>query len=224
MAIVRQNPNGRGSLKDLQILISEHPDLLNAMLRSKISDLQSDQIEWLSPLQNDYYSEYSDDDFINRLGLHVVRPLTEFWPRRGPQWDGLGKSKNGLVFLIEAKANIPEIVSTGCLASATSKALINLSLEETKAFLNINNKADWCGTFYQTTNRLAHLYFLREKNNIPAWLLNIYFINDREVKGPESKKEWLAATQVVKSYLGTSYHRLSKYIIDLFIDVEDFRK
>ena len=90
--------------------------------------------------------------------------------------------------------------------------------------MNINSNVDWSGTFYQYTNRLAHLYFLREKNSIPTWLINIYFVNDKEVKGPECKKEWLAALQVAKSYLGTSHHKLSKYKIDLFIDVEDFRR
>jgi hypothetical protein len=224
MAIVPQRSNGKGSLKDLQVLINEHPDLLNALLRHKISDLHNNEIQWLSPLEGDNFAEYSDDDFINLLGLDLVNPLAGFWPRRGPQWDGLGKSKNGLVFMIEAKANIPEIVSSATAASATSKALIDQSLLETKAFLNINNNVDWSGKFYQYTNRLAHLYFLRERNNVPAYLVNIYFINDKEVKGPECKKEWLAALQVAKSYLGTSHHRLSKYTIDLFIDLEDFRK
>ena len=224
MAIVRQNPNGRGSLKDLQILINEHPDLLNALLRNNIPTLKGDTIDWLSPLEHDNFSEYSDGDFINLLGLTLAKPLLDFWPVGGSHWDGLGKSKNGLVFLIEAKANIPEIVSDPSGATKPSSiALIYKSLSETKTYLKIKNNVDWAGKFYQYTNRLAHLYFLREKNNIPAWLVNIYFINDKEVKGPECKKEWLAATEVVKKYLGTSDHLLSKYTIDLFIDVEDFR-
>ena len=195
------------------------------MLRSNIATLKGDIIEWLSPLEHDDYSEYSDGDFINLLGLTLNNPLSDFWPTGGSHWDALGKSKDGQVFLIEAKANIPEIVSDPSGArKPLSIALIDKSLSETKLYLKIKNEVDWTGKFYQYTNRLAHLYFLREKNNIPAWLVNVYFVKDKEVKGPECKKEWLAALQVAKSYLGTSHHKLSKYIIELFIDVEDFRQ
>ena len=94
-----------------------------------------------------------------------MNPLSNFWPQKGSQWDALGKSKNGNVFLIEAKANIPEIVSSPSGAKKTSKLLIDKSLIETKIYLNINNDIDWSGKFYQYTNRLAHLYFLTVSAN-----------------------------------------------------------
>ena len=125
---------------------------------------------------------------------------------------------------MEAKANIPEIVSPATAASPDSKKKIVTALNETKKHLGINNDVDWSGKFYQYTNRLAHLYFLREQNNIPTYLVNIYFMNDKEVNGPQSKREWQAAIDVMKSYLGVGHHKLTKYIIDLFIDVDDFRK
>lgn len=91
-------------------------------------------------------------------------------------------------------------------------------------YLNIKNDVDWSGTFYQYINRLAHLYFLRVINNIDAFLVNIYFMNDKTVNGPKSKDEWLAAIKVMKLYLGLSHHKLSKYMIDLFIDVDNLKK
>ncbi len=224
MGIVKQTSNGKGSLKDIQLLINNHPEIINGLLKGKVSTLKNTDIEWLSPLANDDYSEYRDDDFINLLDLNLTVPLSNFWPARGPQWDAIGKSKNGEVFLIEAKANIPEIVSSPTGAKTTSKLLIDRSLIDTKLFLNITNDVDWSKKFYQYTNRLAHLYFLREVNNVPAWLINVYFINDKSVKGPTSEAEWHGAIKVMKSYLGVGRHKLSKYMIDLFIDVEELQR
>jgi len=168
MSKVKQNPNGKGSLKDIQLLINEHPEILNALLKSKISELKSEKIEWLSPLKSDDFAEYRDDDFIKLLDLKLSKPLTDFWPKRGPQWDALGKC-NDIVFLIEAKANIPEIASPGTKAKTESKKKIDASLKWTKNELGIIKEVDWSSKFYQYTNRLAHLCFLRSQN-IPAYL------------------------------------------------------
>ena len=67
MGKVKQKSDGKGSLKDMQLLINEHPDLRNNKIRHKITSLKNTQIDWLSPLKNDDYSEYKDDDFINLL-------------------------------------------------------------------------------------------------------------------------------------------------------------
>jgi hypothetical protein len=197
--------------------------MLTHQLSIKISSLKDDEVDWLSPLKENNYAEYSDDDFINLLDLNLSFPLDRFWPKKGPQWDALGKSKKGAVFLIEAKANIPEVVSSPTGAGKASRLIIDKALIETKIFLDIKNDMDWSGKFYQYTNRLAHLYFLRELNNIPAWLINIYFINDKTVNGPKTKEEWRSAVLVMKKYLGVGRHKLSKYMIDLFIDVEELK-
>ena len=222
MGIIKQKSNGKGSLKDIQVLINENQDLINCLIKNKIPELKNLNIKWLSPLKNDY-SEYKDKAFIDIIKVQLKKKLSEFWPNNGVQWDGLVKTDCGKILLIEAKANIPEIVTSGSKAEKKSKELIIKSLSETKKFLNVNNDVDWTKKFYQYTNRIAHLYFLRELNNIPAFLINIYFINDKEVNGPESKKEWIAALKVLKTYLGLGRHKLSKYMIELFIDVEDLK-
>jgi len=222
MSRKKQSGEGKGSLKDIQKLINQNNEILNGLIKSKIKRLNSSNIEWVSPLLEDDYAEYSDNHFISRLNIKLKKELKTFWPTRGPQWDALGKTECNEVLLIEAKANIPEIVSSGTSAkSSESLKLINKSLEETKAFLNIDNNIDWSNKFYQYTNRIAHLYFLREINEISAFLVNIYFYNDSTVNGPTSKKEWLAAIEVMKNYLGVKRNKLSKYMVDLFIDVED---
>jgi len=90
--------------------------------------------------------------------------------------------------------------------------------------LSVSDSIDWTGTFYQYVNRIAHLYYLREKNKIKAYLLFIYFINDVSVNGPKTKDEWLGAIQTMECYLGLAKkHKLKKYIHDIFIDVSDLR-
>jgi hypothetical protein len=223
MSIVKQKSDGRGSLKDIQLLINRYPNILNQVIIQKNKSFDKEEFEWLSPLDEDGFAEFRDDDFIDLLDLELGTPLIIFWPKSGPQWDALGKSKNGAVFLVEAKANIPEMVSPATQAGQKSRLLINKSLNETKLFLNINNDVDWSGKFYQYTNRLAHLYFLRVINGVDAYQLNIYFLNDKAVKGPKTKEEWEAAIQVMKSYLGVGRHKLSKYMIDVFIDVNEMK-
>ena len=215
-----QDSDSHGSLKDLQILINEKKDLLD----NKISDsLQKNiKIDWVSPLKDDQFAEYRDLDFLKKLNLEkkIRYSLSEFWPSRGPQWDALGKT-NDLIFIVEAKANLPEIVSPPTGAGTESKSLIMDSFSEVKEYLNINNSIDWSGTFYQYTNRIAHLYYLRILNGIDAYLVNIYFVNDESVNGPKSKDEWKGAIQIIKNYLGIpKRNKLEKYMIDVFVDVK----
>ncbi len=72
--------------------------------------------------------------------------------------------------------------------------------------------------------RLRDLYFLREKCNKQTFLVNIYFIGDGTVSGPKTKQEWDGALQVLHTYLGLSRHKLSKYMVDIFIDVNDLKQ
>lgn len=67
MARIIQTPDSHGSLKDLQCLINEQSSIIAEEIR-KISG-QTISIDWKSPLKNDAYAEYSDDDFIEKLRL-----------------------------------------------------------------------------------------------------------------------------------------------------------
>ena len=125
-------PKGkRGSLKWIQALVNQRPDLLDRLVRESCGLKPDEAIEWVSPLAEDEYAEYRDASFLRRLGMELGhRPLREFWPRFGPQWDALGRTDQGAVFLVEAKANIPELVSPASGAkSPTSIALIDDSLK-----------------------------------------------------------------------------------------------
>ena len=216
-----QKSNSHGSLKNLQVAVNVKKKYLDGEISKVIGKRL--KINWKSPLKSDDYAEYRDEDFLEKLGIlnRIKYHLKDFWPKNGPQWDALGMCDNDVI-LVEAKANIPEMVSSGTKAEPGTRKQIENSLNELKKYLDINNDINWTGTFYQYVNRIAHLYYLREKNQIKAHLLFIYFINDVTVNGPKTKDEWLGAIQTMECYLGLNKkHKLKKFIHDVFIDISD---
>ena len=155
------------------------------------------------------------------MGIKLAETrLADFWPRQGPQWDALGRVEDRAYFLVEAKAHVSEIISSSQAKSEKSKELINKSLAETGKYLKLNPNIDFAKGFYQYSNRLAHLYLLRKLNNIPAYLVFVYFINDH-THVPTNRDEWNGALQMMNAILGSRRHRLTKYVIEVFIDVRD---
>jgi len=219
MTRITQPAARKGSQKWIQKLVNEKPEVLNSHIRMKLNLSDNETIKWLSPLKNDGYAEYRDGDFLERLGVKLEKvPLSQFWPKRGPQWDALGKSSSGKLFLVEAKSHIPELISTLRAKDDNSEARIQKSLEETKGYLNSKSEFDWSKCLYQYTNRLAHLYLFR-KNELPAYLILVYFINDLEMKGPTTVHEWNGAIRLLHSCLGIGRHKLTRYIGEVFVDV-----
>lgn len=220
---VVESKDVRGSLKWIRRAVNECPNLLNQRVRDALSLAQDEAIVWTSPLAADQFAEYRDDDFIRRTGMQLPqRRLEDFWPLRGPQWDALARVGTGGALLVEAKANIPEVVSPGTGAEGERRALLEASLAELKAFLGVDPSISWSGKLYQYANRLAHLYFLREINRQDAYLAFVYFTGDSDVDGPVTVAEWKAALTVAKSVLGIpKRHRLTKYVADIFIDVSE---
>ncbi|MFH1051420.1 MAG: hypothetical protein V1779_10895 [bacterium] len=214
----------RGSQRDLQVLINKHPDLLNNEIIKTLSLTPDTVIKWVSPIECDDFAEYRDDDFLKVLGIkkRITKPLKEFWPKKGPQWDALGIA-NDAVIIVEAKANIPEFVTPACSAeSQKSIKLINKSIDKVKNYLNVRKEVNWTGKFYQYANRIAHLYYLQVLNDIPTYLVNIYFYNDDTIEySPKSKEEWETAILIVKSFLEIRNHKLSEFMVDVFVDVKN---
>lgn len=186
---------------------------------------QGEEIEWLSPLECDGFAEYRDSAFLKRLGACLdKRKLKNFWPRSGPRWDGLARTSGGSLLLLEAKANVPEFDTDPTGATGTSLEKIKESLAKTKEFLKVKSDTDWSQCFYQYTNRLAHLYLLRELNGLPAYLVFVYFVGDGTVGGrpPVSREGWEAAIALVTKHLGIpSTKWVSESVKDVFIEVSD---
>jgi len=224
MPRIKQTSASRGSQKWLQILVNERPELIDRVLATRLQLTKRESIHWLSPLKDDDYAEYSDRQFLARLGVTLRKvSLESFWPKRGPVWDGLAKTNGGRLILVEAKAHIAELVSSPTGARGPSLSKIRRSLDATKQFLGSGSEADWATIFYQYTNRLGHLYLLRELNGLQAYLLFLCFVNDKDIGGPATELEWEGAIKLLESFLGVRSHKLSKYVHHVFIDVKELK-
>ena len=216
----------RGSQRWLQLVVNRCPKLIDNAIGEALGLGQDETIEWLSPLESDCFREYQDQAFLDRLCIRPRhRHLQDFWPNRGPVWDGLAKTSGGRRLLIEAKANIPEFDSSPTGASPKSRRKIEDALQKTRDFLRITSKTDWTKCFYQYANRLAHLYFLKEANKIDTALVFVYFVGDKTVCGrePVSKEGWEAAIGLAAHHLGIGPNRqwIRDNVADVFIDVDD---
>jgi hypothetical protein len=214
-----QNEANKGSQKWIQKLVNQKPQILNSEIWNSLNFQEEEQVDWLSPRKKDHYAEYRDQAFLDLLGAKLEKlPLEQFWPKRGPQWDALGRSVSGKLFLVEAKSHIPELISSLHAENEESKRKIHESLEATKRHFGCNTNVDWSQYFYQYANRLAHLYLLR-KNGFQAYLVNVYFLNDLEMNGPMSIDEWKGAKKLLIAYLGIGRDATRELVADVHIDV-----
>jgi len=223
MARFPQTQAKKGSQKWIQKLVNDKPEILNSQIWSTLNFSEKEIIQWFSPLKNDDYAEYRDQAFLKLLDVKLEKlPLDEFWPKGGPQWDALGRSLSGKLFLVEAKSHIQELISTLQAKDKDSIKRILKSLGEVKDYLESKTDFDWSKCFYQYTNRLAHLYLLR-KNGLCAYLVFVYFINDLQTKGPTTVFEWKGAIKLLHSCLGIERHKLREYIASVFVDINQLQ-
>ena len=209
-------------------MVNRCPDAIDKEIAKEVGLEQGEAIKWLSPLESDCFTEYRDCAFLERLYLGSLCPrLEDFWPKGGPVWDGLAWTSGGRRLLIEAKANIPEFDTSPTGASDRSLRKIRKALGKTKDFLRVSSKADWSKCFYQYANRLAHLYFLRECNEVDATLVFVYFVGDTTVPGrdPVSREGWQTAIELAHHHLGLPPNApwIRENVFDVFIDVDRLR-
>ncbi|HUV32749.1 MAG TPA: hypothetical protein VMW31_04185 [Devosiaceae bacterium] len=221
MTRIPQPEGARGSLKWIQRAVNDRPDLLNAAVSSVASDIKD--IDWRSALRTDNFAEYRDGAALHVLGLSGLAPdLSEFWPRRGPQWDALGVSSTGAIVLVEAKAHVAEMLSPPTQAGQKSRARIEAALAETADGLGARPLAPWSDAFYQLANRLAMLWFLTQRG-VDARLILVNFVGDAEMGGPATPAEWRAAMQVAMHVMGLpARHALHPQVISVYPDVAGF--
>jgi hypothetical protein len=218
----------KGSRRWLQIAVNRAAECINQPIRHGLKLPDTESIEWLSPLQQDGFVEYRDGRALTRLGVRLLRrPLSGFWPTRGPVWDGLALTDSGACLLIEAKAHIPEMLSPASKAvDLESKKLIRSSLRQVQRTLAPRATRDWSTLeyFYQYTNRLAFLHLLQTLNDEPAHLINVYFVNATDMGGPSTSEEWQGAIALLECYLGIRHHRLAHFVHPVFVDVAHLPK
>jgi hypothetical protein len=224
MRVPQPGPDeSRGSQHWIQWIINNCPEKLNTLIQEKIVTLSGRKIEWVSPRQNDEFAEYRDAAFLKQINLQeLTGKLQAFWPTKGPQWDAFGMTSDQKAYiLLEAKANVPELVSFCAAKDQNSIRKISASLAATQDWLNCREpRMDWKKGFYQHANRLAHLYFLSEEGSKEAYLVFLYFMDDyTHIR--TSREKWEAALKLQKKLMGLTAKILAGKAIDIFIDVKD---
>jgi hypothetical protein len=213
-----------GSQLQIQLWVNRRSTELTQAVLAALPSLASlkSRIRWVSPLEGARFAEYQDRDFLRAAALErCASELRRFWPRGGPVWDALAAVENLRtpdcrgVLLVEAKSHVSEVYGGGCKATARSRKRIEEALELTRRWLGAPSDADWTGALYQSANRLAHLYFFREVMGVPAWLVNVYFIDDPH--SPTSRAEWEAALVGIKAQLGLAGITVP-YATNLFLE------
>lgn len=114
MGNINSGPAEKGSRFCLQQYIEKDKDKLSksiiASSFSLMSFLDKDlKITWRSPIKEDNFYEYRDD-FLKSLDLNIEiddaeKQLRNFWPQKGPQWDGIAvadgkENSKGLLLLM----------------------------------------------------------------------------------------------------------------------------
>lgn len=221
---VAQPEGSKGSLKWIQRAVNTRASILETPIIAALPEAH--HLEWRSPLISDELAEYRDAEFLNLLGLDALNTaLEQFWPRGGPQWDALGLSDAGHVLLVEAKAHIGEFCSPPSQASSASLDKIRLAMAATADALGARAEyaERWFGRFYQYTNRLAHLVWLRQQG-VEAFLVMVGFCGDSEMPGVATRDAWSAAYLVADYALGIPRrHPYSRYIIHVCPDVTELQ-
>jgi len=201
----------KGSQLQIQIYVNRRRDELDRAALEALPSLGiwSPRLRWVSPLEDKVFKEYYDKNFLSSVGFGALAPLLRrFWPARGPHWDALAvierPSAPPGVLLVEAKSYAGELRGTGMSASSgKSRDRIARALRATQDWLEVPESARdaWKGSLYQTANRLAHLFWLRQIAGVDAWLLHVLFTGDKSNRAtPE--KEWTEAIERVEAELG----------------------
>jgi hypothetical protein len=167
--------------------------IINSDLATRLDEKIGDgKITWLSPIEDDNYKEYRLNEVPNSWGFGFdKRTFSGWWPSAHspqPQWDAIGKTNDGKIALIEAKAHLNEF-GTPTKATEESRKVIIESLKNTHRNLAASIDFDenlWMGKYYQTANRLLFWDNLRTKREIILVFLNLVDVP----RSPTSEKEW----------------------------------
>ena len=111
--------------------------------------------------------------------------------------------------LVEAKAYPEEFRDPGggTAAEGDRRERIVVRLRETRSWLGVPQdptlETTWLGELYQSANRFACLHWFRAvlAPETPAWLLNLYFIDDPTYRAT-SRAAWERVLPVAEADLG----------------------
>jgi hypothetical protein len=214
----------RGSQLQMQLYVNHRPRELSAAVLAAFPELagRDASITWTAPLEREGFREPRDRDFLRAVEREdLAENLASFWPSRGPVWDGLAivrfPSGDAGVLLAEGKSYPKEFYAGGSKAvSAGSIERIRRSITATQEWLGLEADPDrWLkplredasSSLYQSANRYAHLYWLRELAETEAWFVHTLFTDDVSFKGA-SRDEWEVELPVIEADLGLTAVRV----------------
>jgi hypothetical protein len=206
----------RGSQMQTQLYVNRRAGELNRAILDELPDLaeRRPSITWVSPLESQKFVEYRDSAFLKAVGLEEhASSLAGFWPNRGPVWDALARvdlphGDHGVI-LLEAKAHCRELYAGGTRAGAESRKRIAAAVAAAQKWVGSTAPVThWLdsmpgrptSSLYQSANRIATLYWLREKAGVPAWLVNLYIVDDSY--RATSKELWTDEIKAANEQLG----------------------
>ncbi|WP_347549028.1 hypothetical protein ABFG93_16085 [Pseudalkalibacillus hwajinpoensis] len=218
---IRAEKLKKGSRYLIEKYVNKHEDCLNKSIFMSSPSLlsfsdKSQDIQWKSPLLENGYREYSNEIFdLDKSWESNKSKIEMYWPKKGPQWDGVAtvQGKNGEkgLILVEAKAHLHEMRSTIKAKDNRSIELIHRTIGNVKEAVGSQAVLDtWLNRYYQLSNRLAYLYILNIKFNIPTWLILVNFVDDRSYKST-SVCEWLDHYQNVFTEMDINFSSSSLF-------------
>jgi hypothetical protein len=201
-------------------MVNEHTRVIDVAIADAFGWRDS-ALDWRSPREDDGYAEYYDDAFLDRLGAgELTMPLAEFWPKSGPRWDGLARTADGKLILVEAKVHIDEAVDYCSKASGDALRRIEERLDEAKSAFRASKDSCWHSPLYQMANRLAHLYYLAVINKKDAYLVFVDFANAPDVPRPATCEEWQGAASLAHKCLGMKDSKLARRAATIIVDLK----
>jgi len=221
---------GYGSEWHLLRYLGRHRKELSNLVRRQTKAISVDWLDFGFTEMADADHNYGDRELTGVEFLparHAARGKWQaFWPQRGSaqNWDAVasldfGSHRDWL--LVEAKANVEELISATGAKAHGGLPRIRAALSETKRAMGVDEDRDWTKPYYQFANRLAFLHFLTSQG-LGTRLCFIYFTGD-EVPGrtcPSSEDDWHEALVTMKGSLGlTGASSLEARIHYLFLPV-----
>ena len=220
----------RGSRLQVQTYVNRRAGALSQAVLERFPDLAAERpkICWTAPLEHEAFAEPRDGEFLRAVGYaDLAAELGAFWPARGPVWDALAiavfpTGRPGVV-LAEGKSYPDELLGPGTQAGELSRARIAEAIASTQRWLRLPEAPEeWLADGYQTANRLAHLYWLREVAGVPAWFVHVLFTDDHTHQAV-SRESWEAALAGFKRSMKLD-GRDTPYAAEVFLPALDPRE
>lgn len=191
-------------------------------------------VDWFdfpySERRDEYFDrEYTNLDFLENLGINSLlenEKYYEYWPNTGtPQnWDLVGKTTDGRIVLVEAKAHTKELESSTKAKVTGGLPKIEKAFNQVREGIGVTEYSPWTQNYYQFANHLFTCWYLNKVRKISTVLLNVYFVGDERPDGclcPKTTLEWEEAIQKEYNYLGisTEHPFIKEHVKSVFIHV-----